>query len=48
MFQIRLLGQFDVRANGERVVVTSRSGQSLFAYLVLSANIEHRREKIRE
>lgn len=46
MFQVRLLGQFDLRADGKRVLVPSRSGQSLFAYLVLNTGTEHRREKL--
>jgi WD40 repeat protein/class 3 adenylate cyclase len=46
MLQIRLLGQFDVRIDGKRVAISSRVGQSLFAYLVLTAGIPHRREKL--
>ncbi|HET9914294.1 MAG TPA: BTAD domain-containing putative transcriptional regulator, partial [Anaerolineales bacterium] len=46
MLQIRLLGQFDVRVDGKRVVISSRAGQSLFAYLVLTAGTPHRREKL--
>jgi class 3 adenylate cyclase len=46
MLQIRLLGQFDVRIDGKRVAIASRVGQSLFAYLVLTAGIPHRREKL--
>ncbi len=46
MLQIRLLGQFDLRANGVRLAVPSRAGQSLFAYLVLTAGTSHRREKL--
>jgi WD40 repeat protein/class 3 adenylate cyclase len=46
MLQIRLLGQFDVRLDGKRVVISSRVGQSLLAYLALSAGISHRREKL--
>lgn len=46
MLQIRLLGQFDVRADGHRIVISSRAGQSLFAYLVLTAGKAHRREKL--
>jgi WD40 repeat protein/class 3 adenylate cyclase len=44
MLQIRLLGQFDIRLDGKRVLLPSRPGQSLLAYLVLSAGIPHRRE----
>jgi DNA-binding SARP family transcriptional activator len=46
MLQIRLLGQFDVRLDGRRVLIPSRAGQSLFAYLVLTAGTAHRREKV--
>ena len=43
MLQIRLLGQFDIRADGKRVTIPSRAAQSLFAYLVLTAGTIHRR-----
>src|SRR5512143_159604 len=46
MLQIRLLGQFDVRFDGKRIVIASRSGQSLLAYLALTAGTPHRREKL--
>jgi len=46
MLQIRLLGQFDVRLDGKRVVIPSRVGQSLLAYLALTAGTAHRREKL--
>lgn len=46
MFQFRLLGQFDIRLDGKRVVVSSRAGQSLLAYLILTAGTAHRREKL--
>ena len=46
MLQIRLLGQFDIRADGKRVTIPSRAAQSLFAYLVLTAGTIHRREKL--
>lgn len=46
MLQIRLLGQFDVRLNGKRVIILSRVGQSLFAFLALTAGTHHRREKL--
>ena len=35
MLEVRLLGKFDVRQNGEPVTITSRPAQSLFAYLIL-------------
>ena len=46
MLQVRLLGQFDVRLDGKRVAISSRAGQSLFAYLTLTAGTSHRREKL--
>ena len=46
ILQIRLLGQFDVRLGGKRVLIPSRAGQSLLAYLVLTAGTPHRREKL--
>jgi len=46
MLQIRLLGQFDLRLDGKRVTIPSRAGQSLLAYLALTAGTSHRREKL--
>jgi WD40 repeat protein/class 3 adenylate cyclase len=46
MLQIRLLGQFDVRLDGKRILIPSRAGQSLLAYLVLTPGTPHRREKL--
>src|SRR5215216_5196218 len=46
MLQIRLLGQFDIRMAGKRVMIPTRIGQSLLAYLVLTAGTSHRREKL--
>jgi WD40 repeat protein/class 3 adenylate cyclase len=46
MLQIRLLGQFDIRLNGKRVLISSRVAQSLLAYLALTAGTSHRREKL--
>lgn len=46
MLQIRLLGQFDLRLDGRRVVIPTRAGQSLFAFLALNAGTPHRREKL--
>jgi DNA-binding SARP family transcriptional activator len=46
MLQIRLLGQFDIRMEGRRVTIPSRAGQSLLAYLALTAGTPHRREKL--
>src|SRR5258706_3051168 len=44
MLQIRLLGPFDIRLNGKRILIPSRAGQSLFAYLALTAGTPQRRE----
>ena len=46
MLEVRLLGQFEVRLNGEPVELPSRPAQSLLAYLILRAGTSHRREKI--
>ena len=46
MLQIQLLGQFEIRADGKRISIASRPGQSLFAFLVLTAGTVHRREKL--
>lgn len=46
MLEMRLLGQFDVRVDGEPVAIPSRPAQSLLAYLVLNTGVAHRREKL--
>lgn len=46
MLEVRLLGQFEVRLNGEPVELPSRPAQSLLAYLILRAGTSHRREKL--
>ena len=46
MLEVRLLGTFSVQDDGEPVVIASRAGQSIFAYLFLTAGILHRREKL--
>lgn len=46
MLQIHLLGQFDVRLEGQRIALASRPAQSLFALLVLNVGREFRREKL--
>jgi len=46
MLEVRLLGRFEVSHDGKAVAITSRPAQSLFAYLILSAGISHRREKL--
>ncbi len=46
MLQVRLLGQFDIQGNGKRINIPSRAGQSLFAYILLTPGMAHRREKL--
>ncbi len=46
MLGVRLLGQFDVRVDGEHIPIASRPSESLFAYLILHAGKLHRREKL--
>jgi DNA-binding SARP family transcriptional activator/predicted ATPase len=46
MLEVRLLGQFKVEIDGVTVEIASRPAQSLFAYLMLNPETEHRREKL--
>src|SRR5262249_51504874 len=46
MLEVRLLGQFEVRRDGEPIPLPSRAAQSLLASLALNAGIAHRREKL--
>ena len=46
MLEVRFLGQFDVRLDGDPVDIPSRPAQSLFAYLILNAGKSHRREML--
>jgi DNA-binding SARP family transcriptional activator len=46
MLEVCLLGQFDVRKDGVSILLPSRPAQSLLAYLILTAGIAHRREKL--
>jgi WD40 repeat protein/DNA-binding SARP family transcriptional activator len=46
MLEVRLLGQFEVLKNGVSILIPSRPAQSLLAYLLLNANITHRRGKL--
>lgn len=46
MLEVRMLGQFDVRRDGAPIAIASRPAQSLLAYLLLNAGVEHRREKL--
>ena len=46
MLEIRLLGQYDVRRDGEPVKIASRPSRLLFAYLALTAGKHHPRERL--
>src|SRR5258705_2467169 len=46
MLQVRLLGQFEVRLEGQAVQINSRPAQTLLAYLLLTAGTPHRREQL--
>jgi DNA-binding SARP family transcriptional activator len=46
MFEVRLLGTFDVKHEKKLISITSRPAQALFAYLVLNDGKTHRREKL--
>lgn len=46
MLEIRFLGKFDVRVDGALIDLPARKAQSLFAYLVMNAGSQHRREKV--
>ena len=46
MLEVRLLGQFSLQREGQRLEIPSRPAQSLFAYLVLNSDVQHRRERV--
>ena len=46
MLEVRLLGTFSIKCDGNPVTLSSRAAQSLFAYLILNAGTAHRREKL--
>ncbi len=46
MIEIYLLGQFEIRFNGQAVELPSRSSQALLAYLTLHPETSHRRERL--
>ncbi len=46
MLEVRLLGQFDLRLNGQPVDIPSRPAQSLLAYLLLRPGTASRRERL--
>lgn len=46
VLEIRLLGQYDVRRDGEPLAISSRPSRLLFAYLLLTAGKHHPRERL--
>jgi ABC-type oligopeptide transport system substrate-binding subunit/DNA-binding SARP family transcriptional activator len=46
MLQASLLGRYEIRLNGEPVILSSRPAQSVLAYLLLHPEISHRREQL--
>jgi ABC-type oligopeptide transport system substrate-binding subunit/DNA-binding SARP family transcriptional activator len=46
MLQVRLLGQYEIHLGDQAVFMPSRSAQSLLAYLLLTPNTSHRRERL--
>ncbi len=46
MLEVRLLGQYDVRCDGEPVEISSRPSRLLFAYLSLTPGKRHPRERL--
>jgi predicted ATPase/DNA-binding SARP family transcriptional activator len=46
MLEVRLLGQFEIRHDGQPVRIPLRPAQSLLAYLLLNPDLPHRREKL--
>ena len=46
MLEVRLLGKFEVRIDGQAVEIPLRAAQSLLAYLILNASTPHRREQL--
>jgi hypothetical protein len=46
MLEVRMLGAFGVKSGTKSVALTSRSAQSLFAYLIHNAGVSHGREQL--
>jgi len=46
MLEVRLLGKFEVRLEGEPIEIPSRPAQSLLAYVILNAHKSYRRENL--
>jgi DNA-binding SARP family transcriptional activator len=46
MLEVRLLGKFEVRMDGQIVEIPLRATQSLLAYLIFNAGTPHRRAQL--
>ena len=46
MLEVQFFGSFAIQHDGKPIVLSSRAAQSLFAYLILTAGTQHRREKL--
>jgi predicted ATPase/DNA-binding SARP family transcriptional activator/tRNA A-37 threonylcarbamoyl transferase component Bud32 len=46
MLEVKLLGQFEVRLDGQPLEIPSRPAQSLLAFLILNSGTPYRREKV--
>src|SRR5512135_403085 len=46
MLEVRLLGQYEVKLDGQPVSIPSRPAQALLAYLILNAGTSYRREQL--
>jgi len=46
MLEVKLLGKFEIRLNGETIDISSRPAQTLLAYLILNAPNSYRRENL--
>jgi len=46
VLQVGFLGQYEICLDGQRIGISSRIPQSIFAYLLLHPNRAHRREKL--
>ncbi len=46
MLEVRLLGTFELRLDGDPVEIPSRPAQTLTAYLFLNPGVQHRRERL--
>ncbi len=46
MLKVRLLGRFEITKGKKPIIITARSAQSLFAYLIFNGGTSYRREKL--